>query len=731
MSDSSDDEIVVKIKAEEEDDDDCIVVACATDKRKRVLSTASDLTPSSSSTSTSTRRSKRHRRVHAASSSTTPAVAVASARKPYTVLYTAQAPTSDKNTEYVGVRELSAAEEKERADITTHCKTTSCASCTRSTPTQPAKLCAQHHQAYLERKHGGINDRLSPLSALPQNLAQVAGRQSTLPVNPTANSPQLVPIGNTSGITSSSSSTSSQQSKQPQKAPLASSSETPVSAPSNDAPDHSCEGQRVHVVLHHAENSNPGDPQTAPTRVGSTLPSVIASVDAANAKASQFAALDAKRGTVTADPAANSTQLVPVGNASSPPQQLEQPRQTPSASSSNTLVSVPVRNHSPAAQKVYTVLYHAEAFKSSNDQRPETRPAAVLLGVFGSVGAANTKASQFAETRLADEIEDGFEDVQDSYEGLSAREGLGYGCHGTRSFARDGRVRFCVNSFHTGPKTLSVQEHDLHRPTVPRAASDPRRLPSATIGTSAVTVGEANQGDKRVYAVLYHAVGTLQAHVPGMALPLEEPEATTVGIYDSLGAANSTASRVANEHTPSYQKFEDVDDPEEMLVSEKLDAATCTRSYAIDGRVRFCLNTYIHGSKTVAVTEHLLRADAPNRNPYLPRYEFAVLHRLIQEERPSSEMIETFPFEERGVYKSLEEANKTALDLSVHHHAGLTREAGIQTSKQLWPCPDEADIRLSSRGNYGEMRYVFWQLDGVEPPQSNCAWYVVERRRLP
>ncbi|KAK5692876.1 hypothetical protein LTR97_010352 [Elasticomyces elasticus] len=583
MSDSSDDEIVVKIKAEEEDDDDCIVVASATDKRKRVLSTASDLTPSSSSTSTSTRRSKRHRRVHAASSSTTPAVAVASARKPYTVLYTAQAPTSDKNIEYVGVRELSAAEEKERANITTYCKNTS----------------------------------------------------------------------------------------------------------------------------------------------------VLASVDAANAKASQFAALDDKRGTVTADPAANSTQLIPVGNASSPPQQLEQPPQTPSASSSNTLVSIPVRKHSPAAQKVYTVLYHAEAFKSSNDQRPETRPAAILLGVFGSVGAANTKASQFADTRLVDEIEDGFEDVQDSYEGLSAREGLGYGCHGTRSFARDGRVRFCVNSFHTGPKTLSVQEHDLHRPTVPRAASDPRRLPSATTGTSAVTVGEASQGDKRVYAVLYHAVGTLQAHVPGMALPLEEPEATTVGIYDSLGAANSTASRVANEHTPSYQKFEDVDDPEEMLVSEKLDAATCTRSYAIDGRVRFCLNTYVHGTKTVAVTEHLLRADAPNRNPDLPRYEFAVLHRLIQEERPSSEMIETFPFEERGVYKSLEEANKTALDLSVHHHAGLTREAGIWTRKQLWPCPDEADIRLSSRGNYGEMRYVFWQLDGVEPTQSNCAWYVVERRRLP
>ncbi|KAK3632997.1 hypothetical protein LTR56_016045 [Elasticomyces elasticus] len=710
MSDSSDDEIVVKIKAEEEDDDDCIVVASATDKRKRVLSTASDLTPSSSSTSTSTRRSKRHRRVHAASSSTTPAVAVASARKPYTVLYTAQAPTSDKNIEYVGVRELSAAEEQERANITTY-----------------SKLCAQHHQAYLERERGSINDRLSPLPALRQNLAQVAGRQSTLPVNPTVNSPQLVPIGNTSGITSSS----SQQSKQPPKAPLASSSETPVSAPSNDAPDHSCEGQRVHAVLHHAEDSNPGDPQIAPTSLWSTLPSVLASVDAANAKASQFAALDPKRGTVTADPAANSTQLIPVGNASSPPQQLEQPRQTPSASSSNTLVSVPVRNHSPAAQKVYTVLYHAEAFKSSNDQRPETRPAAVLLGVFGSVGAANTKASQFAETRLADEIEDGFEDVQDSYEGLSAREGLGYGCHGTRSFARDGRVRFCVNSFHTGPKTLSVQEHDLHRPTVPRAASDPRRLPSATIGTSAVTVGEANQGDKRVYAVLCHAVGTLQAHVPGMALPLEEPEATTVGIYDSLGAANSTASRVANEHTPSYQKFEDVDDPEEMLVSEKLDAATCTRSYAIDGRVRFCLNTYIHGSKTVAVTEHLLRADAPNRNPDLPRYEFAVLHRLIQKERPSSEMIETFPFEERGVYKSLEEANKTALDLSVHHHAGLTCEAGIWTRKQLWPCPDEADIRLSSRGNYGEMRYVFWQLDGVEPPQSNCAWYVVERRRLP
>ncbi|KAK4890045.1 hypothetical protein LTR27_011264 [Elasticomyces elasticus] len=726
MSDSSDDEIVVKIKAEE-DDDDCIVVAYATDKRKRVLSTASDFTPSTSSTSTPTRRPKRHRKAHAASSSTTPATTLtvgvperfSEGRKSYTVLSYPQAHTPDEDSD------------------------TSCASCTAATPTQPAKLCGHHHQAYLERERGSINDILAPIAAIRQSLGQVKAdieHRAVTRANLPAKRTQLVPEGNTSGITSSSSPTStpSQQSTQPRQTPSVSSSNTPASAFSNDAPDHSCEGQRVHVVLHHAETSNPSDPQTAPTRVGSTLPSVIASVDAANAKASQFAAPDPKRGTVTADPAANSTQLVPVGNASSPPLQLEQPRQTPSASSSNTLVSIPVRKHSPAAQKVYTVLYHAEAFESSDGQRPATKPEAALLGVFGSVGAANTKACQFADTRLADEIEDGFDDASDPYERLSARESLGYGCHGTRSFAIDGRIRFCVNSFTTGPKTLSVQEHileDLHRAAVPQAtaaaAADPRRLPSATAVTSATTTDEFSQPDKQVYAVLYHVVGTTQTHRPGMAYPAVEPEAMIVGIYGSLGAANSRASRFANENALSYQKFEDVDDPEETVVPEKLDFPTCTRSHAADGRLRFCLNSYSHGPQTVAVTQYSVREDAPNHRSG-HRYEFAVLHRLIQDEEPSSEMIENFSFEETGVYQSLEEANKVALDLSVHHHAGVTREPDrwSRNPLSLWPCPDEADIRISSRGRNGEMRYVFWQLDRVHPPQSSCAWYVVESRRL-
>ncbi|KAK5747502.1 hypothetical protein LTR17_000143 [Elasticomyces elasticus] len=602
MSDSSDDEIVVKIKAE--DVDDCIVVACATDKRKRVLSIASDLTPSSS-TSTPTRRPKRHRKAHAASSSTTPATTLAvgvperssEGRRPYTVLSIPQAPTSNEDGD----------------------NGTSCASCTEATPTQPAKLCRHHHQAHLERKYR------SPASI----TSSVAAR-------------------------------------------------------------------------------DPPQQQVAP---------------------------DPKLDTTAAGPKANSTQLVPAGDASSPPQQIEQPRQIPLASGSNTPASTSVLKHSSASQKVYTVLYHAEAFESSNDQRPVTKPEATLLGVFGSIGAANTKASQFAEIRLAEEIIDGFDDVRDPYEGLSARESLGYGCHGTRSFAIDGRMRFCVNNFMTGPKTLSVQEHiveSLHRATVPRAAADPRRLPSASTGSPAATTDESSQGDKQIYAVLYHAVGTLQAYLPGIALLAEEPEATTVGIYDSLGAANSKASRIANEHTPSYQRFEDVDDPEETLVPEKLDATACTRSYATDGRVRFCLNTYSNGSKTVAVTKHLLRADAPNRSSHLPRYEFAVLHRLIREEEPSSEMIENFSFEETGVYQSLEEANKVALDLSVHHHAGVTREPDrwSRHALSLWPCPDEADVRISSRGRNGEMRYVFWQLDRVQPSQSSCAWYVVERRRL-
>ncbi|KAK5731765.1 hypothetical protein LTR17_011116 [Elasticomyces elasticus] len=602
MSDSSDDEIVVKIKTEE-DDDDCIVVA--TDKRKRVLSTASDLTPSSSSTSTSTKQPKRHQQLHASSSSIAPATTLAvgvperssEGRRAYTVLSIPQAPTSHEDGD----------------------NDTSCASCTEATPTQPAKLCGHHHQAYLERKHRSL-----------------------------------------ASITSS-------------------------------------------VAARH-----PPQQQAAP---------------------------DPKLDTITTHSTANSTQLVPLGNASSLRQQLERPRQTPSASSSSTSASTPVPKRSSAGQKVYTVLYHAEAFESSNDQRPVTKPEATLLGVFGSIGAANTKASQFAETRLAEEIIDGFDDVRDPYEGLSARESLGYGCHGTRSFAIDGRIRFCVNNSMTGPKTLSVQEHMVeafHRATVPREAADPGLRPSATAVTSSATTEEFSQSNQRVYAVLYHTVGTVQTHIPGMDFPMIEPEATTMGIYDSLGAANSRASRVASEHARiSLREFKDVDDPEETIVPEKLDFRTCTRSYAADGRLRFCLNLFVHGCRTVSVTEHVLRPDAPNRSPDLPRYEFAILHRLIQEERPSSEMIETFPFEERGVYKSLEEANKTALDLSVHHHEGLTREAGIWTRKQLWPCPNEADIRLSSRGNNGEMRYVFWQLDGVEPPQSNCAWYVVERRRLP
>ncbi|KAK3654158.1 hypothetical protein LTR56_004213 [Elasticomyces elasticus] len=651
-------------------------------------------------------------------------------RRPYTVLSYPQAPTSDEDSEYVYWRDAECDGGRERADSTTY--STSCAWCTAATPTQLAKLCGHHHQAYLERERGSINDILAPIAAIRQSLGELkadiehhAVTQANLPAERT----QLVPDGNTSGITSSSSPTStpSQQSKQPRQTPCVSSSNTPASAFSNDAPDHSCDGQRVHVVLHHAETSNPSDPQTAPTRVGSTLPSVLASVDAANAKASQFAAPDPKRRTVTADPAANSTQLVPVGNASSPPQQLEQPRQTPSASSSNISTSTPILKHSSAAQKVYTVLYHAEAFKSSNDQRPETRPEAILLGVFGSVGAANTRASHFADTRLADEIEDGFDDVSDPYERSSARESLGYGCHGTRSFAIDGRIRFCVNSFTTGPKTL--ESSPSYRSSSGRGSNT---TVEPTAVTSAATTNEFSQPDKWVYAVLYHAVGTLQAYLPGIALLAEEPEATTVGIYDSLGAANSRASRVANEHTPSYQRFEDVDDPEETLVPEKLDASACTRSYATDGRVRFCLNTYSNGSKTVAVTKHLLRADAPNRSSDPPRYEFAVLHRLIREEEPSSEMIENFSFEETGVYQSLEEANKVALDLSVHHHAGVTREPDrwSRNPLSLWPCPDEADIRISSRGRNGEMRYVFWQLDRVQPSQSSCAWYVVERRRL-
>ncbi|KAK5674256.1 hypothetical protein LTS10_012994 [Elasticomyces elasticus] len=647
MSDSSDDEIVVKIKTEE-DDDDCIVVA--TDKRKRVLSIASDLTPS---TSTPTQRPKRHRKAHhAASSSSAPTTTLAvgvperssEGRRPYTVLSYALAPTPDEDSDNV----------------------TSCVSCTESTPTQPAKLCGRHHQAYLERERGSINDILAPIAAIRQSLGQVKAdieHRAVTRANLPAKRTQLVPDGNTPGITSSSSPTStpSQQSKQPRQTPSVSSSNTPVSAFSNDAPDHSCEGQRVHAVLHHAETSNPSDPQTAPTRVGFTLPSVLASVDAANAK--------------------------------------------------------------------------AKAFESNDHQRPATKPEAALLGVFGSVGAANTKACQFADTRLADEIEDGFDDVSDPYKRVSARESLGYGCHGTRSFAIDGRIRFCVNSFTTGPKTLSVQEHileDLHR-AVPQAtaAADPRRLPSATAVTSAETTDEFSQPDKQVYAVLYHVVGTTQTHRPGMAYPAVEPEAMTVGIYGSLGAANSRAGRFANENALSYQKFEDVDDPEETVVPEKLDFPTCTRSHAADGRLRFCLNSYSHGPQTVAVTRYIVREDAPNQRSG-PRYEFAVLHRLIREEEPSSEMIENFSFEEIDVYQSLEEANKVALDLSVRHHAGVTREPDRwpHNPLSLWPCPDEADIRISSCGRNGEMRYVFWQLDRVQPPQSSCAWYVVERRRL-